>query len=39
MTPELKAKLLRYANECEPFTAHNHIEITDIGFFRVCIFL
>ena len=31
MTPELKAKLLRYANECEPFTAHNHIEITDIG--------
>ena len=31
MTPELKAKLLRYANECEPFTAHNHIEITDMG--------
>ena len=31
MTPELKAKLLRYANEREPFTAHNHIEITDIG--------
>ncbi len=30
MTPELKAKLLRYANEHEPFTAHNHIEVTDI---------
>ena len=31
MTPELKAKLLRFANEQEPFTIYNHIEITDIG--------
>ena len=30
MTPELKEKLLRYANEKEPFTAHNHIRVCDI---------
>lgn len=30
MTPELKEKLLRYANEQEEFTAHNHIKICDL---------
>lgn len=30
MTQELKAKLLRYANEKEPFSAYNHLEICDV---------
>lgn len=30
MTPELKEKLLRYANEKEPFSAHNGIWVCDI---------
>ena len=30
MTPELKEKLLRYANGKEPFSAHNHLQICDV---------
>lgn len=31
MTEELKRQLLAFGNEAEPFTAHNHIKVTDLS--------
>lgn len=31
MEPELREKILRFANGKEPFSAYNHLEIVDVG--------